>query len=385
MELYEASNQWAQRPDDERLATLKELYMTCLDYFKRSEEQEDIRLTDLKVLPTEQGDLLLNSGTALTGFTNWAFRQCCQRVGAPAAYLQGLPAGIAATCLNHGLGKLDKEGSKTNLLVQNLAENRRVVMAATSDKYSRIWNWEVADRLLRLELKGEGWRVPPARPARDGQAGARRATEQDVLDDGGFGLSVKIGDLIAPAGIYASDHDCFVFMVNTQRSIGDGLARGFFVSNSEVGAASFKLTRFLYRHVCGNHIVWGAEGTSELKLRHVGRAPERAWQEFEGEVQKYANSSVGEDEAKLEAAMHLRLGGTKDEVLDKLFGLGTGASRRVLAQAYESTEQLYPTDGDPYTAWGMVNGMTRISQLLPYGEERVAVDLAAGKVLHLVG
>ena len=45
--------------------------------------------------------------------------------------------------------------------------------------------------------------------------------------------------MIAPAGIYASDHDMFAFLVNEEYRIDDGsdggLARGFFVQNSEVG------------------------------------------------------------------------------------------------------------------------------------------------------
>jgi hypothetical protein len=42
-----------------------------------------------------------------------------------------------------------------------------------------------------------------------------------------------------------------------------------------VGAASFGLMTFLFRAVCGNHIVWGAEDVKALKIRHNGLAPER--------------------------------------------------------------------------------------------------------------
>jgi len=53
--------------------------------------------------------------------------------------------------------------------------------------------------------------------------------------------------MISPAGIYASDHDMFSFLVNEEYRIDDGsdggLARGFFVQNSEVGAENAQLAR----------------------------------------------------------------------------------------------------------------------------------------------
>ena len=52
------------------------------------------------------------------------------------------------------------------------------------------------------------------------EKGIRIATEADVLRGAGFGLSIRVGDKIAPAGLYASDHDMFVFMVNNDKRIG---------------------------------------------------------------------------------------------------------------------------------------------------------------------
>jgi uncharacterized protein DUF932 len=180
--------------------------------------------------------------------------------------------------LNHGVSKLaSASGDNQSANVLFHQGDGLVVRAFTSDRYSRIWNYEVLDRLIPLQEYG--WRVPPARPARRSQAGIRIATKADVLDGNKFGLSIKQGDAIAPAGLYASDHDMFVFMVNERNRVKDGtsngLAKGFFVENSEVGAASLSLTTFFYRVVCGNHIVWGATDVSELRIRHVGFADTR--------------------------------------------------------------------------------------------------------------
>lgn len=208
------------------------------------------------------------------------------------------------------------------------------------------------------------------------------------MADSDFGLSVRVGDMIAPAGLYASDHDCFAFLVNERAQIEDGtggmLSRGFFAWNSEVGAASFGLCAFLYRHVCGNHIVWDAKGVTEIRLRHVGNADGKAFRSIRGQLTQYADQSVSDQEAMIKRAREFNLGGTKEEVLDRIFKLRVPVlSKAKIEQAYTSTERNYPIDGSPRTAWGMAQGLTRISQATPYADTRAEIDRAAGKVLSI--
>ncbi len=40
-------------------------------------------------------------------------------------------------------------------------------------------------------------------------------------------------------------------------------------------------------------------------------------------------------------------------------------------------------DGDPKSKWGLVQGITRHSQTLPYADERTALDRAAGKLMAI--
>jgi hypothetical protein len=180
----------------------------------------------------------------------------------------------------------------------------------------------------------------------------------------------------------------FAFLVDSERRIFEqasdgGLSRGFFVWNSEVGAASFGIMTFLYRYVCGNHIVWGAQNVAEVRIRHIGSADERAFRELGAELIKYAEGSASEDEARIERARSFRLGTDKEAVLDAVFALRIGAlSRTRIDQAYVSTVQ-HPEDGDPGTAWGIAQGLTRVSQTLPYADERSTLDRAAGKVLEV--
>lgn len=383
--LYEASKQWAQRPADQRYWSLQEMYDHCRGYAAHAREAT-VRFDQLTCAPGENGNLCIvgpqNNPATLT---HWSFGQLANRIGAPAGYLATLPGQLAADCINNGLQKREERDQGSRALMHS--NGSLVCRAFTSDDYSRIWNHDVIKRLL--DLPAHGWQVPPARPAHQNQPGARLATAEDVLANNSAALSIKIGDPIAPAGLYASDHDMFAFMVNEQNRIDDGtpggLARGFFVSNSEVGAAAFKITRFLYKFVCGNHIVWHAKDVKEIRIVHRGRNNGRYGWKMIAELRRYADESAAADEGRIEAARRFQIGGTKDEVLDKLFGMKSlGIARKTLEAAYDHVVKN-PTryNASPRSAYGMVNGLTAISQEGEYTDQRVDLDRAAGKVLSM--
>ena len=385
--LYAASKQWAERPADQRFETLDGMYDAC-HHYAQSARTAHVNMKELNVIPTDDGRDLQLTGPAGNPacLTHWSFGQLCNRVAAPTGYLRELPAPIAANCLTHGLKRLGDEGNRANALFHS--NGNFVCRAFTSDDYARIWNYELIGRLR--ECIGDGWRVPPARPALPNQPGSRPATEADVLADqnGGGGRSINIGDMIAPAGLYASDHDCFIFMVNETQRIDDGseggLSRGFFVSNSEVGASALKVTKFLYRHVCGNHIVWDAKDVQELRIVHRGKNDHRYGWKLRAELRQYANESAATDQGRVIAAKSMLLGTTKDEVIDRLFGLKI-ASRKTLDTAYDHATQEADcrTDVSPRSVWGMVQGVTHMSQSTPYADARVDLDRAAGKILSI--
>lgn len=385
MELFKATRQWASRPEDERFETPQALYNATKGYSDTS-HAETVDPKTLRVVAASGGDLRLTGlpGTdAPARLSNWGFNQLAQRVGAPAPYLRGLPAPLAAQNLNHGLDVRSADEKSAVILV---ADGRvPLVRSVTSDIYSRIWNYEIAERLMLLP---EGWRVPPARPAFENQAGTRPATAEDVLRAGEHGLSINVGDSIAPAGLYASDHDMFAFMVNEDVRIDDGsdagLSRGFFVWNSEVGASSFGVCRFLYKSVCGNHIVWGAKEVIEFRMPHIGAAPMKAFSKLEGLLVEYSNESASDEEAQIRVAKKLLLGNDKESVLDKVFGFRiNGLTKKTIDAAYDvaQTAEVY---GDPRSAWGLANGLTQYSQTIPYADSRLAIDRAAGKLLQAV-
>ena len=383
MEMYAASHQWATRPADERFWTLAEMIAAC-HRWKAEAVESDVDARSLKFLDTSKGEVCLTGDMGVPArLLHYSFGQVSSLVGAPASYLRTLPADLAAKVLNHGMRRrIEQTNGRLNILFRQ--NGGLDVRAVCSDKYARIWNGDILERLLPLE--DLGWRVPPARPAISQDPRTREATEEDCL--GGGGLSVKPGDLIAPAGLYASDKDCFAFMVNENCQIEDEgatLSRGFFLQNSEVGDCALKLTTFLFNHVCGNHIVWGAEDVKEMKIVHLGRGVEaKARKKLESTLKAYAERGTDEDAAMIQNARGFIVGDDQEKVVERLFELRV-ASRKTIGEAYKTAE-AHEEDhkADPRSAWGMVNGFTRLSQATPYADKRVEADRAAGKILKKI-
>lgn len=357
MELFKANEQWANRPDDERFPTLEALYEATRAY-AASAVEKDANFGDIRA--DVQGGAIVIAGkqNIPAKLTHWAFGQLAQRIGAPASYLRGLPGTLAVQNLNHGLAKRAKDealNQMAKMLFHRMPDGTVLCRAMTTDAYQRIWNHEVAERLVNLQ--GLGWE--PAMP--------------DVR---------SLGDDKPP--LYASDHDMFVFLRNAEKTIEEGngqpVYRGVIVENSEVGAGALKLTRFLYRFMCGNHIIWGASKVTDLSVRHVGDARGR-WGKFAVQMREWADEGAHEDEVKIKAAQYKMIGGTKEEVLDAIFGKrAVNLSRKQLDAGYDAV--VPNQDGDPNSVWGMVQGLTRYSQTLPYADERTAIDRAAGKILE---
>lgn len=350
MELFKANTQWSTRPSDERFRSLQALYDATKGYAVVAQEATR-EYTSIRAEAINGDVQLIGRHGNPARLTHWAFGQMAQRIGAPAAYLRGLPATLAVQNLNHGLSGL---GSEKALMLFHRDNSSLLLRAVTSERYARIWNHEVVERLLALPSHWE-----PAVP--------------DVRAFNG-----------AEPSLYASDHDMFVFLRSRNTTITEPgtdqpIYRGVIVENSEVGASALKLTRFLYRYMCGNHIIWGASEVVDMSVRHVGAARTR-WDNFSIVIRKWADESAGADEANIREAQRHVIAATKEQVLDAIFGRrNIGLSRKVLEASYAAVQ---PEDGDPRTIWGMVQGVTRHSQTIPFADQRTALDRAAGKLFE---
>lgn len=356
--LEQASREWSSRPADQRFSSLEALHTAVTERRVHSYERPEIPVATLRAEAADGKVVLTGAKNVPSKLSHWAFGQLSSLVGAPAGYLRNLPATLAVQNLNHGLKKLDvadPEATTKILLYQN---GEPEVRALTSEDYARIWDSDVISRLIRLTEENPVWQPAPA--AFDGSR-----------------------------GLYASDHDVFAFLVDNERRIFEkdqngGLGRGFFVKNSETGASSFQVTTFFYEYVCGNHRVWGASGVRELRIRHVGRADDRAFSLLAGELRTYAESTAADDETKIASAKTFILGGNKDEVLDKVFGLRIpGLGRKLIEAGYDKAVEHEAWYGNPRSAWGLTGGLTEVARDMEYADKRTEIDRAAGKVLQL--
>lgn len=380
MELFKASNQWATRPVDERFWTLEDMHAATLAYRNTAVESR-VFISDVRA-EADDGEIYLTGrqGTRAQ-LTHWSFGQLAQRAKAPASYLRDLPATLAVQNINYGLKTRD-EDVQTKLMFHK--NGGLLLRAMTGSDYTRIWNHEVAERLVKLP----GWRPAPAIAVHDDPR-SRPATQADI---DGLPTRIQVGQTISPAGIYASDHDMFVFLIDTNSEIeldGQRFFKGAMVWNSEVGAASIGAMGFYFSEVCGNHIVWGAKYVKEFRFRHVGRAKDRAFHKLAVDFKAYADESVSEDRARMISAKQFVIGASKQEVLDTLFSY-VGKRKIALPRANiieavnfaEAKEERY---GDPRTAWAISNSLSEMSQTASEGHagKRVSLDKAAGKIMEI--
>lgn len=380
--LTQASKEWATRPADERFEKLELLYLHTIGAAMRA-QQASIPTNSLRV-HAEGDDLRLGAHGRELRFNHWSFGQLARKVGVPADFLRKIPAELAVKNLNWGFENAAEDDS-AQLWFDSQSNQLR---AATGDAYARIKNHEVVKACMDL---GDDWLTPPARPCMEGQPGSRKATAEDVTGSNHPSLGVKVGDWIAPAGIYGGDRNIFIFRVNPTIRLDNGteggLGRGFFVRNSEVGDASFELVAFWYQYVCGNHIVWGAEQVVEKRIKHVGTARGRAFDAMRDDLDTMSQVDLRAEEAMLNKAMDFNLGKDKEEIVDLVFRSKkiAGLTKRNAEVAFDMAEQFADSDGngDPTTAWGYASGLTRLSQTSRYADERTALDRAAGTVLAL--
>lgn len=354
--LLAAHRQWASRPADERFQSVEAL-LNNARASRANGRPAAAKWGELEVALTSAGaPVLVGKSGGHAALSNWAFRQLASRVGAPARYLEKLPADLASDCLNAGIAGLSDPEAEARLLLDG-STGRPTVRALTSDSYSRIWDADIIERLSAL---GGGWKLPLGYA--NGQWGAE----------------------LVPSGAYRGDRDFFLFLVNEDRKVNDGsaegLSRGFFVWNSEVGAKTFGVSTFLYRHVCGNNIVWGASQVAEARLRHVGDASAKAFAELDRLLQKYADAPVAADEAAIAKAQAFSLGTDEETVVEKVVAL-TGTTAKLARESYRLGETWASVDSHPSTGWGAVNAITRYAQLSQWADERVEVEGVAAKLM----
>jgi hypothetical protein len=346
--------EWATRPDDERFLTLEDLASSVAARRDRSGE----RVLDVVDVAQVGDDVQLMGPKGPAKLTHWSFGQLSRLAGAPADYLRTLPAELAAPSLAWSLRakRAQRDREQAKVLVTMRADATVECRAITGVDYGRIWDADVVEALQRL---GTDWHVPSA--SYEGRDPKRATT------------------------LYASDRDVFVFLCR-QEPIevgGTVLNRGVMAWNSETGKSSFGLATFTYDRVCDNRIIWGVGNRQEIRLRHTSGAPRRLISEVRPLLASYAQEDTAQIVAKVEAARRCVVADNEDDVLEWMRKRGF-----TLAQskaAFESASQdARDQKLNPYSVWGLVQGVTDAAHSIGHTDARVDVERAAGALLDTV-
>jgi hypothetical protein len=356
---YTAHQQWVTRPPDERFASVQALYDAARTRRQRTEERP-IDTADFGTDAISDDLLALRDRSGrMAAMTNWSFEQLATIAGAPPKYLRTLPAPIASQALNHGLRRQRRE--QHQLFCDQAAP--WTVRAITSTRYARVHHDELARRVLDLTAMHSAWHLPLG--YKGGVFGAERV----------------------PSGAYLGDRDMFLFLVDGNRDLDDptdasrsGLFRGFILRNSDVGAAALTLDVFLFRVVCGNHIIWGFQHVAGFRRRHVGASIQDAWTESLTTVRAALDADTSADRTMLLRASAQEIAPTRDEVID-VVTTRLNLPQKHADEAYALAEQH---EENPRSVWGYVQGLTRLSQRTPWQDGRFTLDRAASRLLTTV-
>lgn len=361
MELFHASYQWASRPKDERYETVAQLAEAVKGRRLRSLAFDSV--LDRVSFEVEKGEwrdqiVVRESGSAMSLVpTHWSFGQLSAWVGAPASYLRELSPQLAVDCLRYSADHSDRHKDLKIMAIADDDGGSPTLQAVTSTKYGRIWDADVVEAVQRVVEKSEGkFHNPPDWTGK-------------------------------PSGLYASDRDVFAFMIDggsiveagrTLDGKDDVLHRGFYVWNSEVGARTFGLATFLFRVVCGNHIIWGAEDVRVLKVRHTLYAPEKFASEMYPALASTMNRTAKPEEEMIRKAQQYLLPRDTKELQE--FGLGHALTKGEVKLGYDTAVK---EEGDCRTLWQFVNGLTAAARMVAYADARVDLENRAARMLKL--
>ena len=354
-----AHREWASRPPDERFDSVRALYEAAQHRRLQTETREIETVNFGTEAMSDDALVMCEASGRWAPLTHWSFEQLSAIAGAPPKYLRTLPAPIAASAINFGLRRQQREQH------QLFADRTDpwTVRAITSPRYARVHHDELAGRVLDLMDAHPAWHLPLG--YKDGVFGAERV----------------------PTGAYLGDRDLFLFMVDGNRDLEDptdrsqsGLFRGFILRNSDVGAAALTLDVFLFRVVCGNHIIWGFQHVAAFRRRHIGASIQDEWNDSLTSVREALDADPANDRAMLLRASTQEIAPTRDGVLMAVT-TRLGLPHKSATEAYTLAEQHEP---NPRSFWGYVQGLTRLSQQTSWQDGRFALDRAASRLLTTV-
>lgn len=372
MDTKSANKQWMTRPDEQRFWSIAELREHSSRVQSECSEHS-LAWRDMRLETAGSEIAIVGRSNVPAALTHWSFQNLAEYAGAPAEYLRSLSPETAVQALRENITANRPEGS-ANVLIR--ANGTTEVRGIASERYVRLWDSEFLE--FSEFLVANGWKVPPAWAVRDASR-----TKIAEAGDTFSGSRVKVGDKIGPAGVYASDRDFFVFLVDPTKVLetphGRPMMKGVIFQNSEVRAGACKATGFLFDEVCGNHNLFGASEVFEMAFRHVGDVQSKLVAGFTS-LQTFALGNMDAEREIIDVAAKARIAEDPKDVVDVMFAKRSiGVPLKTLRAAFEVAQT--GAYGDPRSPWAMSQAITQLSQGAKFTADRTAMDRAATKVL----
>ncbi len=350
---------WKNRPADERFTDLESLHTATLERADRC----DVEILSHQALEVVAGEDAAKINVDIMGTklapTNWSFGQLCSISGCPAKWARKIHPKLAATNINYGL-QFVAERDDTMVLMEHTEEGS-MVRSFNAPSYGRIYDHAVVE--MTQEVTNGRWKVPSISGA---NGGSERATT-----------------------LYASDRDCWIFLVDDTRPIEirnprtgmtEVLYRGIIVGNSEVGSKKFFIMMFLYRSICSNRFIYAVDSSiKELGIRHTSGAPERFRREGRKLLQRYAEASVGDVETRMLASMEEPVGTDNESVVKWLRERSFN-----MREAEGIVKTAEREEGSCRSVWDVVQGGTALARQKQMTDDRVSFEQKVSGLLTRV-
>lgn len=426
--LGHASAEWRSRPAHERYYDVADLIAPMQEEFRNLRIVKAAQsCIDVSADETGEIRLALPNVDAPITLSNWAFDRLCKQIDVSPKDMRRYPAELVAPIIKHqlmhssGISSRDDEvddysaddmdgdiaalfgdagasmaAADQSRELQFMVGPRdgglqsRSVYSGSYGTYSPLKL--VRDAMLACE---RGWRTPRAWATGTDPfpAGHPQAQRIATVDDCMRCSIIKEGDKIGPAGVYRGDRNIFIFLANDCEVL-PNLYKFITIEDGE--DRTLRATFGLMNYSCGNHNLWGCVNVQTVSKKHRKGAVALFRDEFLESLER-ADKGMTVPLGLYHAAKNKILGASADAVSDEVFdwskkkALQSALTRRVIDASIGEAER-HPEDLDgasPYSVWGVVQGLTRYSQLVTRGgrhfaDQRQSIDRAAGSLLDTV-
>lgn len=368
------SAQWANRSPDQRFTSLSSLWSQVSEWADESHTEEVVP-SSLRIEATADNPngLALISDNRSLELTHFSFGQVSKIAKAPANYLRELPPALAAINLNYGLQAASKKPQSLYVRENDTTSLRGI----TSPRYGRIFDRDVVKAVMKVAGDGTGdtrWKVPGC---------------IDWANSHGVHYNPNVVITKENTTLYASDRDVFLFLVDDMHPIevgklSDGspdlMFRGFYVWNSEVGQRTFGVATMYLRGVCQNRNLWGVEGFSEVTFKHFEGAPEKFLETAAPALEAYATTGTSLILEGVKKAKAAKVSANDEERITFIQKFGFSEKQAKVLIDTSIAEEGRPQE----TIWDHAQAVSALARKADYQEQRLALEITAGKILDKV-